>query len=359
MSSRYRTHLVLKLFPSVPKGLFGSGRLGARLTDFLERRLFYREFQFSPHSALLVVLSLGALAAWSLIALALSLSALWRAETLREEVAQRQANLSDERVALNETRRDYFILLSRLEPLNEKVDELAVFSSKMASVAGVDSLTEALRSADVERRIDVAATEENVAELDRRFGRLGTLMQDREFELSRTPSLSPLRTAFVPTDRFGYRSNRFLTEPSAHGGDGRQFHAGLDLAAPEGTPIRAPADGHVHFAGSISARQDAPTSLYGNFVILDHGNGIRTVYAHCDRVAVQTGQEIRRGDQLAWVGSSGRSTGPHLHYEVVVNGRPMDPELFLLDIVLPEKRTRVDFDQPSLLIEQADKLLAH
>lgn len=359
MANRYKTHLVVKLFPSVPKGLFGTGRMAHGLTDFLERRVFYREFHVSPRMAAVATCTLAALALWSLVALGLSGHALLRAEAMRAEVAERQAHLSDERLALNEIRRDYYILLSRLEPLGEKLEKLTDFSEKMAMVAGVEGLTDDLRTASGERRLDVAATEDGVAELERRFGRLAALVENREFELSRTPSISPLRSSFVPTDRFGYRTNRFLTEPTAHGGDGRQFHSGLDLAATEGTPIHATGDATVHWAGSISPRQDAPSSLYGKFVILDHGNGIRTVYAHCDRLAVQAGQDVRRGEPIAWVGSTGRSTGPHLHYEVVVNGRPMDPELFLLDIALPEKRTRVEFDQPSLLIEQAERLLAH
>ena len=122
-------------------------------------------------------------------------------------------------------------------------------------------------------------------------------------------------------------------------------------------PIHATADGIVHFAGSIPAGQDAPASLYGNFVVLDHGNGMRTVFAHCSEVLVETGQDVRRGQPIARVGSTGRSTGPHLHYEVVVHGRPLDPELFMLDLALPDRRERVEIEGSSLLITEVDKLL--
>jgi murein DD-endopeptidase MepM/ murein hydrolase activator NlpD len=98
-------------------------------------------------------------------------------------------------------------------------------------------------------------------------------------------------------------------------------------------------------------------ALYGKFVVLDHGNGTRTVYAHCDRLNVAAGEEVRRGDVIAWVGNTGRSTGPHLHYEVVVNGRPVDPELFILDVAIPKRRVRVDFDSTSLLVEEVDKIM--
>jgi murein DD-endopeptidase MepM/ murein hydrolase activator NlpD len=359
--SRYRTPLVVKLFPRVPRGLFGSGRAGERITAWLERHVFHRELEVSPRRAAYLAAGVAALALWAVLALALSLHALGRAEAMREEVQQREADLLAERRRLASARRDVHVLLSRLEPLNERVDKLSRFSQRLALAAGVESLAGDLDTKAEDRRLDLALTEDEIAELDRRFAQLGTYIEDREFELVRTPSISPLRAAFVPTDRYGFRSARFLHEPSAmaHGGDGRQFHAGLDMAAPEGTPVHATADGVVHFAGSIPARQDAPASLYGNFVVLDHGNGMRTVYAHCSEVLVETGQEVKRGQPIARVGTTGRSTGPHLHYEVVVHGRPLDPELFMLDLALPDRRERVDVDASSLLITEVDKLLAH
>jgi murein DD-endopeptidase MepM/ murein hydrolase activator NlpD len=359
VKSRYRTDLVLKLWPSVPRGLFGQGRHAQRLTAFLEREVFYREFHFTPWKAALAAIVAGGLAIWAVLALVIALHAAWRAERMRVDIVAREASLEDESRRLNAARRDYFVLLSRLQPMNERVDKLSEFSRKLALAAGVESLASELGSSATDRQLDVTLSEREVAELDRRFDRLGTYIDDSVFELSRTPSVSPLQDAFVPTDRFGFRSGRFLTEPAkqAHGGDGRQFHCGLDLATPAGTPIHATADGIVHFAGHIPARQDAPASLYGNFVVLDHGNGIRTVYAHCSDLLVESGQSVHRGDAIARVGSTGRSTGPHLHYEVVVNGRPMDPELFLLDLALPDKRVRVAFDDTSLLLDEVDKLM--
>ena len=359
MSSRYRTPLVFKLFPRVPRGLFGSGPAGERLTALLERRVFHREFEVSPRRAAFLAAAAACLALWAILGLVLSGHALWRAESMRREVQAREAEISSQRRRLAAARRDVHVLLSRLEPLNERVDQLSAFSQRLALAAGVESLAADLDTRAQDRRLDLALTETEIAELDRRFEQLGTYIQDREFELERTPSISPLRSAFVPTDRYGFRSARFLREPSAQarGGDGRQFHAGLDMAAPEGSPIHATADGVVHFAGSIPARQDAPASLYGNFVVLDHGNGMRTVFAHCSELLVETGQEVKRGQPIARVGSTGRSTGPHLHYEVVVHGRPLDPELFMLDLALPDRRERVEIDGSSLLITEVDKLL--
>lgn len=126
------------------------------------------------------------------------------------------------------------------------------------------------------------------------------------------PLSSPLRD-FTVTDRFGYRIDPFFHRPA--------LHEGLDMSAERRTPIEATAPGIVLYAGW---RRD-----YGYLVDIDHGFGIRTVYAHLDRVTVNTGAKIARGDTVGLLGATGRATGPHLHYEVRVDGRPRDPMRFL------------------------------
>ena len=96
---------------------------------------------------------------------------------------------------------------------------------------------------------------------------------------------------------------------------------GVDIAAEIGTPIVATADGVVTAAGWNGG--------YGNMVDVDHGGGIVTRYGHASAVAVTVGQQVRRGQTIAYVGSTGRSTGPHLHYEVRVNGQPVNPAGYL------------------------------
>ena len=102
---------------------------------------------------------------------------------------------------------------------------------------------------------------------------------------------------------------------------GWEFHKGVDIVAPRGTPVRAPADGVVVFAGRRGG--------YGLCVELDHGHGITTFYGHASRLNVKTGTRVRRGDVICYVGSTGKSTGPHLHYEIRVRGKPVDPTLFM------------------------------
>jgi murein DD-endopeptidase MepM/ murein hydrolase activator NlpD len=112
---------------------------------------------------------------------------------------------------------------------------------------------------------------------------------------------------------FGYRTDPFLGRPA--------LHPGVDLIQPPGSEIKATAIGRVVHAG--------PMGGYGNCVEVDHGNGVATRYGHMSEVLVTEGQTVRAGDTIGRIGSTGRSTGPHLHYEVRVDGEPVDPERFL------------------------------
>lgn len=102
--------------------------------------------------------------------------------------------------------------------------------------------------------------------------------------------------------------------------DGR-MHEGLDIAAPEGTPIYCVQEGVVVFAGE--------RGTYGNAVIVDHGDGLRTLYAHASKVLVSEGEVVEKGQVIALVGNTGRSTGPHTHFEVLAGGRPLNPAYYL------------------------------
>lgn len=101
----------------------------------------------------------------------------------------------------------------------------------------------------------------------------------------------------------------------------RKNHDGIDMAAPSGTPIYATADGRVEMAKWYGG--------YGNFVEIEHGGNVETRYGHMSRINVSAGQMVKEGDLIGWVGSTGRSTGPHLHYEIRIAGEPVDPEPYL------------------------------
>lgn len=131
-----------------------------------------------------------------------------------------------------------------------------------------------------------------------------------------------------PGEVFGPRAGRRLAWPvygvisSPFGMRGDGMHEGLDISAPRGTPIRAAAAGRVVELGAMGN--------YGLAVIIDHGQGLQTLYAHCDRLLVRRGARVEAGQVIAVVGSTGRSTGPHLHFEVIVRGERVDPLGFLL-----------------------------
>jgi murein DD-endopeptidase MepM/ murein hydrolase activator NlpD len=116
------------------------------------------------------------------------------------------------------------------------------------------------------------------------------------------------------TSRFGTRENPF-------DGSGRETHKGLDIRAPFGAPVKSMAKGEVEFAGVRGG--------FGNCIMLKHGNGFETLYGHLSKILVTVGQQIEIGQQIGNVGSTGRSTGPHLHYEVHRNGVKINPEAFL------------------------------
>ncbi len=129
------------------------------------------------------------------------------------------------------------------------------------------------------------------------------------------PSIWPVAGAM--RGGYGVRRNPF-------GGRSSEFHKGQDISAPMGTPVIATADGVITIAGRLRG--------YGNVVYVDHGNGLTTRYGHLSQIDVIVGQTIQRGSQLGLVGSTGRSTGPHLHYEVRVDGQPINPVPYLPNV---------------------------
>ena len=127
------------------------------------------------------------------------------------------------------------------------------------------------------------------------------------------PSDKPVKTAAF-TSGYGVRSDPFR--------GGHAMHAGIDLAGPYGTPIYATADGTVERAGWNSGG-------YGNLIEVDHGRGIETRYGHLSRILIRAGTQVKRGQLIGYMGSTGRSTGSHLHYEVRIDGKPVNPIPFM------------------------------
>jgi murein DD-endopeptidase MepM/ murein hydrolase activator NlpD len=168
--------------------------------------------------------------------------------------------------------------------------------------------------------------------LDQRFARLGASlarMSALEQGLTRLPQTLPASMDYISSG-FGYRS-----DPFTHSGS---FHPGLDFRGPYGAPIYAAARGVVSFVGQRSG--------YGNCVEITHGDGLVTRYAHMSAFRTHTGATVNAGEQIGAIGSTGRSTGPHLHFEVRINDRPVNPRPFL------EARNHVS--QKSLAADASD-----
>ena len=138
-------------------------------------------------------------------------------------------------------------------------------------------------------------------------------LQDQQNLLAATPAIRPTRG--WTTSKFGYRRSPFTGR--------REFHKGYDIAAREGEPILATADGVVTYTGR--------KGLLGQILIIDHGHGMVTRYAHCKKFLKKRGDKVKRWEKIALVGNTGRSTGPHVHYEVHLNGIPVNPEKYMLN----------------------------
>ena len=128
------------------------------------------------------------------------------------------------------------------------------------------------------------------------------------------PSVAPLESYRMSSD-YGMRTHPVLGR--------RQGHKGVDMAAPSGTPVYATADGVVSRASRFSS--------YGNFISIEHGGSLQTRFAHLSGYAVSEGQRVHKGDLIGYVGSTGRSTGPHLHYEVRVDGEAVNPTDYMTE----------------------------
>ena len=205
----------------------------------------------------------------------------------------------------------------KLRKLENRVDAIETDARRLSEISGVQTEPEGEWGTSPHGaggpalELDPAAVER----LESRAARLEIDLRIYEAALrerARVPSIWPVEGE--STDSFGVRGNPF-------GGGGAEFHPGQDIAAPRGTPVLAPAEGRVVEAGWKNG--------YGQTVVLDHGNGLTTRYGHLSKIEVTAGQELKRGDQLGQVGSTGRSTGPHLHYEVRVGELPVSPQHYL------------------------------
>jgi murein DD-endopeptidase MepM/ murein hydrolase activator NlpD len=193
---------------------------------------------------------------------------------------------------------------------------LGAVAALAATVSASPALANASANADISAPLRAAQSEKPTAlgSRDEQFKALFSRWQS--LETGSLPTTSAVSIpARAPLDSLRMTSNFGLRWHPVTGG--RRQHEGVDLASPVGTPIHATADGTVAKADWFGG--------YGLFVQLEHGGALQTRYGHMSRLNVAAGQHVHKGDIIGYVGTTGRSTGPHLHYEVRVNGQPVNP----------------------------------
>lgn len=218
---------------------------------------------------------------------------------------------------------DTFRLSAR--QLNEKISTLEITSKKLQLLSGSDGeglggvggpsgFDSSLLNLDSRGLIrHFRSLSRRSISLENNLRNLQELYNTRTILLAATPAVMPVRG--YPSGNFGRRVDPFTRE--------RDFHPGIDISAPRGSKVIATADGMVVFAGRKFG--------YGKLVKVEHKFGISTRYGHLYRVSVKRGQKVNRGDIIGYVGSTGRATGPHLHYEVRLSGKPLNPLRFFRD----------------------------
>lgn len=250
------------------------------------------------------------------------------------------------RVENRKLRQQVQVFESRIGSVEDTMERIKTFSMRLKVITNledrdklIESLNENLPEANANidaqyaQSKDPARNPEDIrltraqASWDKRFTELSQQTSLLEQELQDQYELLADRKAFLnalPTRKpaVGYFTSGFGVRRSPYGGT-EKMHEGLDIANYPGTAIRATAEGTVVYAGAKAG--------YGQTVILDHGYGLETWYAHNRKIVVRQGQRVRRGETISQLGNSGRSTGPHLHYEVRINGTPVDPLSYILE----------------------------
>jgi murein DD-endopeptidase MepM/ murein hydrolase activator NlpD len=249
----------------------------------------------------------------------------------------------------NEDLKDnYAVLQQQINQLQQKMDELSNRDNKVyRSIFESSPIPDSARLKEMEKSKEVQLVN-SLGETDliksittqinhlilltayqqKSFNDIEKMVNNKEKLLAAIPAIQPVSDKDLTriASGFGTRIDPVYKVP--------KFHAGLDFAAPIGTPIYATADGVVTEAGYNEGG-------YGNRVVINHGFGYETLYGHMYRVKAKRGQRVKRGEVIGYTGSTGKSTGPHCHYEVHRNGNPVDPVYYFYNDLTPEQYDRL------------------
>jgi len=259
--------------------------------------------QISLLAAFLLVATLGAVFfTWGFFTRTVDGAEIERLRTENEDL--RQVNQSFE---------------SSVQQLQNKLASYEDRTQELAIVAGLDPAAEGTEAgiggglSTEGSALDLSAFEARTARLDGALDQVEEQLHEQLRWISSMPAITPARG--ILTSGFGMRPDPITRN--------RAFHSGLDIAAAPGAPVHATADGVVARAGRNGG--------LGKAVYLSHGYGLSTRYGHLSKIAVKPGERVKRGDVIGYVGSTGRSTGYHLHYEVHLDGKAVNPAAYLLD----------------------------
>ena len=266
-------------------------------------------------------------------------------------VGQRYFPSGNERTLMNENNRlkySYRILQKQANELNQRMSSLEKRDNGVyRSIFEADPIPDSARSKEIDRIAElekvadmsqgelttsIAGSLQNlfnrVAYQQKSFDAIEKMIDKKEDLLAAIPAIQPVSNKDLEriASGFGYRIDPVYKVP--------KMHAGLDFTAPSGTPVYATADGTV-------SKAEFSTGGYGNHVVINHGFGYETLYGHMVRIKARNGQKVKRGEVIGWVGSTGKSTGPHCHYEVHKGGSPIDPIYFFYNDLTPEQYDRL------------------
>jgi len=248
---------------------------------------------------------------------------------LSQTIHQQQAEIKNQRTQIQS-------FAGKIEALKKQVDNLSKFEDKIRLIADIE------QNSDSSGLIGIGGIQNNNLDtdipLEKKYNNLMREMhqqinqtslaakkQGLDFDdlikqleqkrnyLASTPSIRPVEGWI--TSKFGYRKSPFTGQ--------KDFHSGIDISNRIGTKIIATADGRISYA--------ARKMYFGNLVVIDHGNSLDTRYGHLKKILVKQGQKVKRGDVIALLGNTGQSTGPHVHYEVHLNGTPVNPLKYILN----------------------------
>ena len=236
-------------------------------------------------------------------------------EVLNSQVDQMQVVMTD----LQQRDDNLYRVLFGAEPIPLSVRQGA--QRKIDYYEQLAQMTNSELAADLSLKVDLL--EKEIYVQAKSYDEVAQMAKEQEIRMENIPAIQPVMNKDLKRVASGYGMR---IDPVYHV---RKFHQGMDFTAPTGTEVFATGNAKVEFAGWKQG--------YGNTVILDHGYGYKTLYAHLYKTLVRKGQKVRRSDIIALVGNTGKSTGPHLHYEVRLNNKPVDPRNYYFYDLSPEE----------------------